>query len=95
MNDRGVVPVLGVTDICEAKIVLLGPEEWHGVKPLLSSKDIARRGLPWRSATTQCSTRMRSPVSRSGQRGECVVHWISFGMIRPSNKLGLSCLTPH
>ena len=23
---------------------------------------------PWRSATTQCSTRMRSPVSRSGQR---------------------------
>ena len=35
--DVGIVPMLGVTDIREAEIVLLGPEKWNGVKPLLPS----------------------------------------------------------
>jgi hypothetical protein len=59
---------LGITDIREAELVLLSPEKQDGVKPLPPTKDVTRRGLTLGSATTQCSTRIRSPVSRSGQR---------------------------
>src|SRR5579864_9443213 len=34
-----------MTDIRETELILLGPEEWNGVEPLSSSKDVAGRGL--------------------------------------------------
>jgi hypothetical protein len=43
--DLSLVPIFGVPDIGEAEIVLLGPEERHGVEALPPTKDVARRGL--------------------------------------------------
>ena len=44
--DLGFVPSLGVTDIREAEIVLLGPEKRDGVEPFPPTQHVARRGLP-------------------------------------------------
>ena len=43
--DLGAVEALGMTDIRETELVLLGPEEWNSVEPLSSSKDVAGRGV--------------------------------------------------
>ena len=42
----GLVPALGVADVSEAEIVLLGPEERHRVKPLALTEHVARGSLP-------------------------------------------------
>ena len=39
------VPVLGVSDIAEAEIVLFGPEEWHVIEALAPAEDVVRRCL--------------------------------------------------
>ena len=44
-RDLGFVPVLGVSDIGEAKVVLFGPEERDRVKPFTVAKNVARRRL--------------------------------------------------
>jgi hypothetical protein len=67
--DFSFIPLLSVTDISETEIISFGPEERDGVGTFPSSQHVARAAFcRWRSATTQCSTRIRSPVSRSGQR---------------------------
>ena len=48
---------------------MLAPEERHRVERARRCPSMLRAAAwPWRSATTQCSTRMRSPVCGSGQR---------------------------
>src|SRR5487761_1984678 len=44
--DLGFIPALGVTQISNAEIVLLGPKERHSVKPIASTEHVARGGLP-------------------------------------------------
>jgi hypothetical protein len=66
--DVGLVPSLGVTRITEAEIVLLGPEERHVIETFAAAEDVVRGGLTLTLGDAQCSTRMLSPVSRSGQR---------------------------
>src|ERR1700730_18917393 len=39
------VPLLGVTDVIERKVVLAGPKERHGIEPLAPAQDIPRRRL--------------------------------------------------
>ena len=44
-HDIGSVPVLGVSDIGEAEIVLFGPEERHVVEAFAPAEDVVRRCL--------------------------------------------------
>ena len=66
--DNEVVPFLGVADIGDRNVVMLAPEERDRMERLAASEHVDGGQCPCRSATTQCSTRMASPVSRSGQR---------------------------
>src|SRR3954451_2088210 len=43
--DGDLVPVLGVTDIANRHVVMLGPEKRHRIKRFTSSQHIARRSL--------------------------------------------------
>ena len=43
--DLGFVPVFGVSDIGEAKVVLFGPEEWDVIEGFTPAEDIVRRCL--------------------------------------------------
>src|SRR5664280_1615892 len=41
-----VIPVLGVTHISDAKVVLAGPEEWNGIETFPPPQHVARGSLP-------------------------------------------------
>jgi hypothetical protein len=66
--DVGAVPSLGVADIGDGDVVVLASEERHGIEALPAPENVAAAVCPWRSATTQCSTRIFSPVCWFG-------HW--------------------
>ena len=65
--DLGFVPVLGVSDIGEAEVVLFGPEERDRVKPFTVAKNVACRRLSLALGHNKVFDADRSPVSRSGQ----------------------------
>ena len=43
--DVGFIPLFGVPNIRDRKIVLLGPEEWNGAKYFAAAKNVACSGL--------------------------------------------------
>ena len=43
--DVGFIPLFGVPNIRDRKIVLLGPEEWNGAKYFPAAKNVASSGL--------------------------------------------------
>src|SRR6185369_10641299 len=43
--DAYVVPVLGVADVADGHVVVLAPEERHGVERLVAAQDVPRRRL--------------------------------------------------
>src|SRR3984893_14741712 len=44
-RDLDPIPPLGMTDIAEAKVILLGPEKWDAIKTLPPAENVARSGL--------------------------------------------------
>src|SRR6185437_10915311 len=44
-RDLGSIPVLGVSDIGEAEVVLFSPEERHVIEGFAPAEDVARRSL--------------------------------------------------
>src|SRR6185437_6915602 len=44
-GDFGFVPALGVSDVAEAEVVLLGPEEWDVIEGFAPAEDVVRRCL--------------------------------------------------
>ena len=58
---------LGMADIVDRDIVVLAPEERHGGRTSRACPSMLRAAVwPWRSATTQCSTRMAVAAVRIG-----------------------------
>src|SRR5687767_2032496 len=47
--EHDVVPPLGVPDILERYVVVIAPEERHGLEAFVLAEDVSRRGLPLRS----------------------------------------------
>ena len=43
--DLGLVPALGVPYVSDSEVILLTPEERHGVEPLAPTEHVARCGL--------------------------------------------------
>ena len=66
--DKRFVPFLRMADIADREVEVFRPEERDHRERLSSPNIFAAATWPWRSATTQCSTRMLSPVWGSGQR---------------------------
>jgi hypothetical protein len=66
--DLDSLPLLRLAHIIDSYVVELTPEEWNSVKLFTTAKNIFSCCFPIRSATTQCSTRIRAPVFGSGQR---------------------------
>jgi len=66
--DFSTVPSFGMPDISDAEVVLLVQKNGTASKISWRPRILRAAVCPWRSATTKCSARIRSPVSRSGQR---------------------------
>ena len=53
-----------MANVPDRDVVVLAPEKRHRVEPLAAAEHVRAATCPWRSATTQCSTRSVRPYER-------------------------------